>query len=324
MSKKKSRLYDNTNESSYKTIEIHEENDDGKFSLQSFLDFISKIGNFGTIEAIIRRPSDLIMSLKINKNDIMSDCITNAVVGRLDAIPTKEDIVIDEPDLKSVPFTSYGGNYWDTINNLCLANASTINNPTIVVPIRKDKVTNKLWDYGEIISDLSSVSVLYAMLINSKISNPSILDRWIGLNESVHSEYVNVAYIPNIPVFYEFNKNKKKDCKFVLFPVEKCYKMNVLFVSVPSRADAKPGLEKMSKSEYSDRVICRMMDAVVKCGCKRLIIAPFAYKDLFKADKRTIADTWKRVLTLQNAIVNIDDVSFIFEDDNEKKVFDNI
>jgi hypothetical protein len=322
MSKKKNEMYDNDNAVTYGPVTIHESRPGKKEESALFEHLFNHFfyPNVDMIEAIVRWPSNFINDFIINKNDMMSSPIKDSIVSILNGIPTKEDIVIDIGEKTSAPYQTYCGECDNLINNLCLTNVSA-NNMTIVVPIRKDDVSDKLWKYGDMVSHISSTSILYAIIINKKIATPSIMNRWLGLNEKDRSEYTNVMFVPNIPVFYE-TKTNKKNHKFVLLPFEKTYKVNLLFVAVPSRTNAKSGIEKMEKDEYCQRVINDCIEAAVKCGCKRLIIDPFKPKNVFKFDSRALAKMWKSVLGTHRAIENIDDVSFVFDDENNKIIFD--
>lgn len=240
---------------------------------------------------------------KINISSFVSKSVENTIVSRLDAIISKEDVVIDTKDLHPNITT----NLTNPVRTAELT--AQINNPvteTIVITMSK-KQSLEAFNYlddgslGEILRT-STLAAIYKQ----------IKDAWISLTKDDTSHFTNVLYIPDVMVFLDTDKMKIR---------KNPYKINVLLIAEPSvNKMTENGIEKLSDEAAASRVIADITEAAIKCGCKNIIIDPFGHKTLSK-DISEVSKLWMQITSSQRFIENITSTIFAIEQEERFVVF---
>ena len=248
--------------------------------------------------------------LKINKNEKLSlkpfiqDSLDQMVCSRVEGIPNKENIVIDEkPTGKTticVNLTSIKKML--KINMIFQKDVYTI---VSVVPKKEYDEYFNLMD-GTIIGTLLRTSTLMCMYHEIK-------ENWKELNQQDTSGFTNVLFIPNILVFLDEKKGTI---------LKKPYKINLLFLTTPSKKNLTEGIEDSSQEEVVKRMIDDVYDVSIRTGCDRLIIAPFCNSSLLEEPHYT-SEVWNNGYTTDRVNNNIQSIDFCVNSDDLFVIFKN-
>lgn len=242
---------------------------------------------------------------KVDISSFVTKSIDNTIISRLDAIISKEDVVIDTKDLHPNITT----NLTDPINTAELS--SQINSPvteTIIIPINKKSALD--------IFDYLGCDTLGTILRSSTLAAvyKKVKSQWVDLNSEDGSQFTNVLYIPDVMVFLDFKKMKIRKVPF---------KINVLIVATPSvNKMNENNIDKPSDEEAASRIIADIVDAAIKCGCKDIIVDPFDCKILAK-DISNTSKLWNQIVTSQRYIEQIRSTIFAIEDEDRFVVFNS-
>lgn len=236
---------------------------------------------------------------KINLKPFVNESIQNTVVSRLDAIISKEDVVIETSDLR-VDITS---NMTSDIKTAELA--SRVNSPnvnTVVVTVNKKDAL----DIFDFLDDSSLGIILRTSTLASIYSGGDVKKKWVDLNKDDNSTFTNVMFVPNIIIFIDPETGKIRKVP---------YNINLLIVAVPTVKKMTDGVEEVSDEDAVARIIADISDSAIRCGAKNIILNPYNYK-LFKKDPHITAELWKEISTSQRFIEQFK--SFIFAIENEE------
>ena len=241
---------------------------------------------------------------KLSLEPFIHDSVENAVVSRLDAIISKEDVVIDSSCACRTDVITNMTTVWRLTELLSLIDDP--NNQTIVMPVVNKKNAISVFDMYE-------TSVLGSLLRTSTLTSiyKKIKASWVSLNENDKTNFTNVMYIPNIVVF--LNESTGKILK-------NPYQVNLLLVVTPSLKLMNETGEKVSADYASKRIICDVFDSAIKCGAKNIVLSPFSHKVL-SDDPYNTSKLWHEVCGAQRTRENIKNVSFAVNDDNLYVVF---
>jgi hypothetical protein len=240
---------------------------------------------------------------KISLEPFICDSFENAIVSRLDAIISKEDVVIDSCDYRT-DVTANMTTVWKLTELL-----STIKDPdnqTIIVPVVNKKNALSVFDLYE-------STVLGSLLRSSTLASiyRKLKPKWASLNDNDKTQFTNVLYIPNIVVFLDEETGKI---------LKRPYQVNLLVVVTPSLKFMSDTGEKVSTDHASKRLICDVFDSAIKCGCKNIVLSPYSHM-ILSDDPYTTAKLWHEVCGAQRTRENISNVSFAINDDNYYIVF---
>lgn len=240
---------------------------------------------------------------KIKLDPFIKNSVDEAVISRIDGILTKEDVLVDESDLKVEINTNL-------TSDLHVAELSTRMNKVgkstiaLVIP-KKDALDIFNWLADDTIGELLRTSTLASIYGKLK-------PQWTELNKGDNTSFTNVMYIPGVMVFIDSMTGKFKKSPMSI---------NLLIIAVPPTGKMdEEGIEKISDEDAAARVIADIIESGIKCGVKDLIVNPYGYKVLNK-DERMTAVLWNQITTGQRVIEQYNSITFSIEDDDKFVIF---
>lgn len=244
---------------------------------------------------------------KINLKSFVNDSIENSVVSRLNAIISREDVVIDTADLRADVTTNMTS---DVKTAELAARANNPNTNTIVLTVNKKNAL----DVFDFLEDGSLGIILRTSTLASIYKDDSIKSKWVDLNKNDKTNFTNVLYIPKIMVFIDPSNGKIRKTP---------YYINLLLLAVPTQKNMGEAVEEVSDENACARVIADICDAAIKCGAKNLIIDPYDYK-MFRKEPHTTAELWYQISTGQRFIEQFNSVIFTIENEELFIVFNAV
>ena len=236
---------------------------------------------------------------KIDISSFIEDSVTNARISRLEGIPSKEEIVIDGSMNYRLDASANCSSIARIIDLMSSINSNEVH--TIVIPMTKKKAC-KL-EENEIISWLGQSSTFLSTYARVKPA-------WDELNDDDNSCFTNVMFLPKLYIFLE-KKGKLRHKPVVI---------NLMVVAVPGINKAKNGVELTDETEYTNRIINDSIEACIRCGCKSVIIDPYAMKGL-QNDVHYTAKYWYGKTETQRVIENIRNITFSIDNDDLYVIF---
>ena len=236
---------------------------------------------------------------KIDISSFAEDSVKDARISRLEGIPSKEEITIDG----SATYRLNASANCSSISRIVdLVGAIDTNEiQTIVVPVTKKKALSL--EENDTIRWLAGSSTFLS--VYSKLKK-----NWEALNDDDSSVFTNVLFIPKIYLFLE-KKGKLRKTPITI---------NLLIVALPTQNKAKSGLDDTDEYEYTSRIISDTVDAVIRCGCKSIIVDPYAMKAL-QEDVHYTARYWYGKIETQRVIENVRSITFSIDNDNLYVIF---
>lgn len=236
---------------------------------------------------------------KIDISAFVDASVNDAKISRLEGIPSKEEIIIDDTSNYRVDVSANCSSITRIID--LVSSINTMETQTIVLPMTKKKAS-ELED-NELIGWLAKCSSFVS--VYSKLK-----EAWNDLNEDDKTSYTNVMFIPKLYVFLE------KKGKLRKIPIT----VNLMVVAFPSINRAKEGIEVMDDIEYVNRIIGDTIDASIRCGCKSIIVEPYGMNAL-KKDVHYTAKYWYGKTETQRVIENIRNITFSIDNDDLYVIF---
>jgi hypothetical protein len=240
---------------------------------------------------------------KISIKPFVKESVDNVIMSRLDGIISKEDVVVDTENLRCDKAT----NMIDEMQILDLTSkVSSATTKTIVVSMTKKNVLNA-FDY--LVCDTIGILLRTSTLASIYTS---IKEAWVELNKDDATNFTNVLFIPKIMVFIDFNTGKIR--KTPLY-------VNLLVVATPPvNKMSSDGVEEISDEMAASRVIADIVESVIKCGAKNIILNPYCNKILQK-DKNMVSNLWNQVTTGQRVLEQINSIDYSLENEEDFIVF---
>lgn len=248
---------------------------------------------------------------KISFSPQISYSLENLIIGRLDAIPSKEEVVIDSVTTP-IPYT----------NNIISAerflglNKLDFGEYTIAAVVNKSTRTKKVFDINSntIIGKLMRTSTLTA-IFNKYYDrrNNNLVEEWGELNTDDNTAFTNILYVPQILVFLDDTTGKI---------LRQPYKVNLLIVAVPDKDNLAEGIEAVHDVTAIRKYIEAIVDAGLKCGAKNLVIEPFCNK-IFESDLYTTSDVWRLMIGSQRVMDGFNTIDFCINNDDQFIVFNS-
>lgn len=240
---------------------------------------------------------------KISIKPFVKESVDNVIMSRLDGIISKEDVVVDTENLRCDKAT----NMIDEMQILDLTSkVSSATTKTIVVSMTKKNVLNAF--------DYLGCDTIGMLLRTSTLASiyTSIKEAWVELNKDDATNFTNVLFIPKIMVFIDFNTGKIR--KTPLY-------VNLLVVATPPvNKMSSDGVEEISDEMAASRVIADIVESVIKCGAKNIILNPYCNKILQK-DKNMVSNLWNQVTTGQRVLEQINSIDYSLENEEDFIVF---
>lgn len=236
---------------------------------------------------------------KIDLSAFVDTSVNDAVISRLEGIPSKEEIIIDETSTYRIEASANCSSITRIIDLVSSINTNDIQ--TIVLPMTKKKASNL--EDNDIIEWLGKSSTFIA--VYSKLKNA-----WDKLNDDDGSCFTNVMFIPKLYVFLEKKGKLRK----------KPVMVNLMIVALPSINKAVSGIDSLDDIDYTNRIINDSIDACIKCGCKSVVIDPYYMKAL-QNDVHYTAKYWYGKTETQRVIENIRNITFSIDNDDLYVIF---
>lgn len=227
-----------------------------------------------------------------------SETIANAIISRIQGIPTKEKIVIDTetitPTLTSVNLMKGNAvqilSYYGELKN-------NVDNFTFVVVDTKKRIM-KLFDESrlKLRNDIEALKIRTTLSAVYKSVSPS----WEEINRNDITNFTNVMYLPKLSL-YMTEKGKMRNSAVIF---------NLLVVAVPDQDDMGEGIAAVEDRQAIQRIIHDVLTSAIKCGSSKLILNPYSNKILRK-DLHTSAEIWFNEISMQEILENIDSIDFM-------------
>ena len=234
---------------------------------------------------------------KINLRPFITNSVENSVVGRLDGIISKENVVVDTEDLHQ----NVTSNMLSDIHVASLA--AKTEKPgisTLVVTINKKNALDAF--------DLMRDDSLGILLRTSTLTScyMELKQEWKNLNEDDNSNFTNVLYVPEIMVFVDPDTGKL---------LKKPFKVNIIILAIPTKKNmSEQGVEEFTDEMAASRVIADIMDSAIKLGCKDIIIDPYCHKYLISMPYDA-GKLWNNIVSTQRCIEQFKSIIFAIEDE---------
>ena len=234
---------------------------------------------------------------KINLRPFITNSVENSVVGRLDGIISKENVVVDTEDLHQ----NVTSNMLSDIHVASLA--AKTEKPgisTLVVTINKKNALDAF--------DLMRDDSLGILLRTSTLTScyMELKQEWKNLNEDDNSNFTNVLYVPEVMVFVDPDTGKL---------LKKPFKVNIIILAIPTKKNmSEQGIEEFTDEMAASRVIADIMDSAIKLGCKDIIIDPYCHKYLISMPYDA-GKLWNNIVSTQRCIEQFKSIIFAIEDE---------
>ena len=234
---------------------------------------------------------------KINLRPFITNSVENSVVGRLDGIISKENVVVDTEDLHQ----NVTSNMLSDIHVASLA--AKTEKPgisTLVVTVNKKNALDAF--------DLMRDDSLGILLRTSTLTScyMELKQEWKNLNEDDNSNFTNVLYVPEIMVFVDPDTGKL---------LKKPFKVNIIILAIPTKKNmSEQGVEEFTDEMAASRVIADIMDSAIKLGCKDIIIDPYCHKYLISMPYDA-GKLWNNIVSTQRCIEQFKSIIFAIEDE---------
>ena len=234
---------------------------------------------------------------KINLRPFITNSVENSVVGRLDGIISKENVVVDTEDLHQ----NVTSNMLSDIHVASLA--AKTEKPgisTLVVTVNKKNALDAF--------DLMRDDSLGILLRTSTLTScyMELKQEWKNLNEDDNSNFTNVLYVPEVMVFVDPDTGKL---------LKKPFKVNIIILAIPTKKNmSEQGVEEFTDEMAASRVIADIMDSAIKLGCKDIIIDPYCHKYLISMPYDA-GKLWNNIVSTQRCIEQFKSIIFAIEDE---------
>ena len=234
---------------------------------------------------------------KINLKPFITNSVENSVVGRLDGIISKENVVVDTEDLHQ----NVTSNMLSDVHVASLA--AKTEKPgisTLVVTINKKNALDAF--------DLMRDDSLGILLRTSTLTScyMELKQEWKNLNEDDNSNFTNVLYVPEVMVFVDPDTGKL---------LKKPFKVNIIILAIPTKKNmSEQGVEEFTDEMAASRVIADIMDSAIKLGCKDIIIDPYCHKYLISMPYDA-GKLWNNIVSTQRCIEQFKSIIFAIEDE---------
>ena len=234
---------------------------------------------------------------KINLRPFITNSVENSVVGRLDGIISKENVVVDTEDLHQ----NVTSNMLSDIHVASLA--AKTEKPgisTLVVTVNKKNALDAF--------DLMRDDSLGILLRTSTLTScyMELKQEWKNLNEEDNSNFTNVLYVPEVMVFVDPDTGKL---------LKKPFKVNIIILAIPTKKNmSEQGVEEFTDEMAASRVIADIMDSAIKLGCKDIIIDPYCHKYLISMPYDA-GKLWNNIVSTQRCIEQFKSIIFAIEDE---------
>ena len=234
---------------------------------------------------------------KINLRPFITNSVENSVVGRLDGIISKENVVVDTEDLHQ----NVTSNMLSDIHVASLA--AKTEKPgisTLVVTVNKKNALDAF--------DLMRDDSLGILLRTSTLTScyMELKQEWKDLNEEDNSNFTNVLYVPEVMVFVDPDTGKL---------LKKPFNVNIIILAIPTKKNmSEQGVEEFTDEMAASRVIADIMDSAIKLGCKVIIIDPYCHKYLISMPYDA-GKLWNNIVSTQRCIEQFKSIIFAIEDE---------
>lgn len=221
---------------------------------------------------------------KLDLTQYITESINNTLISELDAIISKEDVKIDEDEVKC------------SVASILKTSDTVFANKTFVVSMNRKQAVNSF--------DFLKDTRIGALLRSSTLSSIyyPIKDLWKQLLDSDKSK-TYVMYIPRIVVFANLSEmDLYEDLVFT----------DLLLVVTPTVDDIREANDKeMTKAEVRERIITDILESVIRTGNHNVIIDPYSHKVLAD-DKYECGKLWNEVSSSVRVDENINSILFDF------------
>lgn len=220
---------------------------------------------------------------KLDLTPYITESINTTLVGQLDALISREDVVIGEEPKCSVA-------------SVLKTKDTVFANKTFVVAMNRKQAVNSF--------DFLKDTRIGALLRSSTLSSIyyPIKDAWKQLLDSDKSK-TYVMYIPKIVVFANLSE---------MDLYEDLVLTDLLLVVTPTVDEIRESNDKeMTKAEVRERIVTDILEAVIRTGNHNVIIDPYSHKVLAE-DKYECGKLWNEVATSVRVDNNINSILFDF------------
>lgn len=256
---------------------------------------------------------------KVDLSPFIEKTLEFTVVQNLSSIISKEDVTIEERQSSNViinlmnpvqcaltqalrkayPVNATVYSYAEHT----VRKTDTMDTPTIIITMKK-KDCDKLYLDDSNLGIILKTSTLTPVYKKMK-------KRWIELNTSNEkTDEVNIFYVPNVTVFLD------KKGKLLKAPLL----INVLLLALPNAKYVVGDDNNMNDDAKIATLVADIFDAVIKLGCKNIVIDPFEFM-YFRKNPSATSDAFLEITDTSRVKNSVDKVSFAIEKDNMYAIF---
>lgn len=230
----------------------------------------------------------------------------NVTIGRLSVMVNHEERKSDNKNPPSVSYMLKDGIFADELLD--------IDNPTFIITLKKNDCIDA-FNYSD--DSLLGFLLNYTTL---GYQYKAVKKQWKSINEEDdNNNLTNIMFIKNV-LFILSPTGKHK-----VLPEPK--KINVIILALPKpknfkyfSKDNKP--LSLYSNEYEidklkrTRIITDILEAGIKCGCKNIVLNPFAHLFLYK-DKSETVYAWKYAFETERSREFLKSITFVVDDKKE-------
>ena len=236
----------------------------------------------------------------LDYSEAVSKTVNNCVIGKLDLLPTREDIVIDGDGLTTQLVLNKVTAHYDVYSGKRIYNERDItdiitSSSTLVIPIKKkdSRISDLLSTKDGLLGYLNAVSVWSHVLDN-------ISDTWEKLNmDDNRNSTSNILYLPGIIIpFADYYGHLLKETRTV----------DVIIVAISSIKNASDDIEEMSIVDYNKKCINDVLEAAIHFNAKNVVTTPVWCK---QTDCTANQDLWEKGSTSKRVTDNIRRIDLI-------------
>lgn len=231
----------------------------------------------------------------VDLDEFIKTSIEGTFVSKIDAIPTKENIVVDTTEVVPTHSMVYFMSPFRAMDFISREDEPGNKAYTLVVTIPKKRVAD-MRDASDTVDALAKYSTF------NEIFTGAVEAEWLKYNADEKSPDTNVLFIPQVFVY------KDRRGRVVPYP----FKVNLCVLALPAKKYSSEGMEKVGREEYAKRVIDDVFETNIRAGNTRLIIDPYELP-FFSKETNLGSELWHKAVESQRVHENITDCIFAVE-----------
>lgn len=245
---------------------------------------------------------------KLDLSPFIANASEDAIVSRLDAIISKEDVAVEDGEKICDTETILQGQLQAAELEAHIANVNGTQpfpRTVVVVIPKKDAVSS---------FDFLNPGILGDILRSSTLASTykTLKEEWVELNEKDTTNFTNVLYVPKVMMMIDMDTGKFKGVP---------YYVNVLILAVPAKSKINGDVsDKVTDEDAVERILTDITESCIRLAVKTPVIDPFCFKWL-EDDLSMTSEKWQLLIDSNKVQEHFDLITFTFEDENKFIIF---